>query len=193
MKNSSKSSEIISRLFGASDIGLSYNLQQRYAGAIEIDETGVAPQIVNVFASIFFHMDAGQSNAFGDPVRSDIDVAVGADRELVLADLIAFRQIGIKVIFSRQTARASDFTVRRKSRPNREFHRFLVQNRQDAREPHAHRTSVLVRGLAELGRAAAEDFRFGQELGVNFETNHGFIVHRSYKLGFFLCHSVDCS
>src|SRR5215831_7079354 len=34
LKDGSKSSEINSRLFGASNIGFTYDLQQRYAGAV---------------------------------------------------------------------------------------------------------------------------------------------------------------
>ena len=112
MKHSSKSSQIVPRFFGTSDVGLAYNLQQRYAGAVQIDETRVAPQIVNVFPRVLFHVDAGQSDSFGYPVKSDVDVAVGADGKFVLADLIAFRQIGVKVVFARQTAPTRDLAVR---------------------------------------------------------------------------------
>src|SRR5215510_7555257 len=59
LKDGSKGSEIISRLFSASNIGLTYDLQQRYAGAVQIDETRVAPQIVDVFPRVLFHVDAG--------------------------------------------------------------------------------------------------------------------------------------
>ena len=47
--------------------------------------------------------------AFGDPVHSDFDVAVGADREFILADLIAFGQVGIKVIFARENGSTARF------------------------------------------------------------------------------------
>src|SRR5262245_13033128 len=59
LKDGSKSSEINSRLFGASNIGFTYDLQQRYAGTVQIDETRVAPQVVDVFSCVLFHVDTG--------------------------------------------------------------------------------------------------------------------------------------
>src|SRR5262245_40156521 len=59
LKDGSKSSKINSRLLGASDIGFTYNLQQRYAGAVQIDEARVTPQIVDVFPRVLFYVDSG--------------------------------------------------------------------------------------------------------------------------------------
>src|SRR5262245_6192713 len=59
LKGGSKSSKINSRFFGASNIGFTYDLQQRYAGAVQIDETRFAPQIVNVFSRVLFYVDSG--------------------------------------------------------------------------------------------------------------------------------------
>src|SRR5262245_7366549 len=59
LKDGSKRAEINSRLFGASNIRFTYDLQQRYAGAVQIDETHVAPKIVDVLPRVLFNVDAG--------------------------------------------------------------------------------------------------------------------------------------
>ena len=49
--------------------------------------------VVDVFAGVFFHVDARQAHALRRAVHLDVDVAVGADGQLVLANLIALGQI----------------------------------------------------------------------------------------------------
>ena len=52
----------MARFFGAADVGLAHDFEKGHAGAIEIDEARVAAQIVNIFARVFFHVDAGQAD-----------------------------------------------------------------------------------------------------------------------------------
>ena len=49
--------------------------------------------VVDIFAGVFFHVDARQAHALQRAIQFDVDVAAGADRQLVLADLIALGQI----------------------------------------------------------------------------------------------------
>ena len=56
--------------------------------------------------------------------------------------------------------------------------RAAIQHGQRARQADAHGTDVGVRIGAECGAAAAEDFRFGEELRVNLEPDDRLVSER---------------
>ena len=128
---------------GGAQVGLADDFQQRHAGAIEIDEARVAMGVVDIFAGVFFHVDARQAHALRRAVQLDVDVAAGADRQLVLANLIALGQIRIKVILAGENARPRDFAMGRQTGFDGEFDDSFVQHRQNAGKTGAHRASVL--------------------------------------------------
>ena len=74
----------------------------------------------------------------------------------------------------------------RKAGANSEFDHLLVQDRQDAGKTRADGAGVTIGFAAELGRAATKNFRLREQLGVNFESNDGFVFHGNLKIGPFL-------
>jgi hypothetical protein len=57
------------------------------------------------------------------------------------------------------------------------FHHHAVEDRQYAGHAQAYGAGVGIRRRAERGGTSAEDFAFGQELGVDFQPDNGFVVH----------------
>ncbi len=95
--------EIGAGLRGGAEVGLADDLQQRHAGAVEIDQARVAT------AASWMCLPASSSmwmrvmpTRFGAPSSSIVDVAVRRRRQLVLADLIALGQVGIEVVLARE-------------------------------------------------------------------------------------------
>ncbi len=121
-------------------------------------------------------MDAGEPDALGSAVDDDVDMAGLADRQLVLADLIALAEIGVEVVLARPAAHRGDATVGGEPGPHRELDDAAIEHRQHAGHAEADRTGVVVGGSAEGGRAATEDFRRRQQLGVHLEPDDALVV-----------------
>src|SRR5581483_648792 len=90
-------------------------------------------------------------------------------------------QVGVKIILAREHDLARDLAVRRQSGPDRELDDFFVEHRQDAGKAGAHRAGVVIGRRAEAGRAAAEDFRLGENLGVDFQADDGLVAKKKKK------------
>ena len=76
--------------------------------------------------------------AFGARLRLDVDHAAEADRQLVLADLIALGQVGIEVVLARPAALRRDVQCAAKPGAQRELDGAAVEHRQ--RPGHARQT-----------------------------------------------------
>src|SRR5208337_4783802 len=64
--------------------------------------------------------------------------------------------------------------VCREARPDRKIDHPLIEHGQCPRQTHADRARMAVRLSAELGRAAAEDLAFCEEMGVYLKSDHPF-------------------
>src|SRR4051812_8799055 len=144
---------------------------------------------MDVLSRVLFHVDTREAYPFRAFADIDVEMAMLTERQLVLADLIALRQIGIEVIFSREAAVRGDSALRCQTHADGELDDSFIQHREHSGKTHADGAGVVVRRIAEARRAAAEDLRLRQKLRVDFQTDHGFIV-RAHSFGFFLCHSV---
>ena len=85
--------------------------------------------VMDVFPGVFFHVDARQAHALQRAIHFDVDVAAGADGQLVLANLITLGQIRVEVILAGEDARPRDFTVGRQTGFDGEFDDSFVQHR----------------------------------------------------------------
>ena len=102
----------------------------------------------------------------------DLDPAVAAQRQLVLGDLIALRQVRVMVVLTRKDRRLRDLTVERQPRADRGFDRGPVAHRQRARQPQTDRAGVRIGRRALIVRAAAaEHLRLRQQLRVDFHAH----------------------
>ena len=88
---------------GRVDLGLADDFQQRRAGAVEIDQAVLAGAVLIVqhLAGVLFQMGADDADPFACPVgMRDLEPAVVAEGQIVLADLIVLGQIGIVVVLA---------------------------------------------------------------------------------------------
>src|SRR5215210_1002344 len=111
-----------SRGLRGGDVGLSDDLYERGAAPVEVHERAdraVHParlSHVHVLGGILFEVearDADPDRAFGGPA---LEVGVGADRLVVLGDLVTFWQVGVEVVLAREDGVGHDLAVQGKPR-----------------------------------------------------------------------------
>src|SRR5262245_33774176 len=139
---------------------------------------------MNRFARVLFNVRARDAESsetpFGGPsafvalAGQNFDRAALRKGAVILRDLIALRQIGIKIIFPREDRFGVDLKIKSESRLARHLHGLAVEHRQRAWQAQADRTGVAVRLPPEFGRTGTEDFRLGFELRVDFKADYGF-------------------
>ena len=121
-------------LIGAVEVGRGDDLEQRRAGAIEIDQASVvvetAGQLVAQLAGVLLQVRADDADALGAAGHRQIEEAVAAQRLVVLADLIALGQVGIEVVLAIPVAVFGDGAVQRQAHHGRHLHGALVHDRQ---------------------------------------------------------------
>ncbi len=108
--------------------------------------------------------------------RRDVHRPVSAERQVVLADLVALRQIRIEVVLPIPAARAGDLAAQRHADHRGHLDRAAVHDRKRARQPRDDRIDERVGlGVLELRarwvRRAAEHLRSGREFDVDLETH----------------------
>jgi len=136
------------------------------------------PLDVSQFAGVLFEMRAPDADPLGRAVRQiDLQPAVDRQREFVLADLVAFGQVRIEVALAGELVEGGDLAVQRQPDHQAELDSLLVNDRQHARHRQADRADHgvgLGRGAVHYG-TTAEHLRFGEQLGVDFQADHGLV------------------
>jgi hypothetical protein len=118
--------------------------------------------------------------------RHYCQLAVRRERFVVLRDLVALRQVGIKVILSRKDGRFLNLQSQRESSSRTEVDGSFVQDRQCARQAEADRTRIRIWLRTGLNGTAAENFCGGRELCMNFHADYrfpAFFDHKKIKRG----------
>ncbi|OQB36674.1 MAG: hypothetical protein BWY09_01843 [Candidatus Hydrogenedentes bacterium ADurb.Bin179] len=85
---------------GAADIRFSDDFQQRHTATVKIYAALAAAQCVGIPRRIFFHVRAGYADAPETAVHLYSEGAIITQGQIILADLIVFRQIRVKIVFS---------------------------------------------------------------------------------------------
>ena len=128
-------------------------------------------------AGVFLEVDTTDAHAARLAAALELDHAGRRDRQLVLRDLIALRQVRIEVVLAREDGCPVNRAAESQRRANRVVDRGTIQHRQRAGQPEADGTDVCVRLPAEGGTASAEDFRRGEKLCVDLEPDNRFKQH----------------
>jgi hypothetical protein len=121
------------------------------------------------------------------PLDADVDALAVRDRStttspsptigrLVLADLIALRQIRDRNSSSGRTRLQVDLRLETEAGADRLRHAFLVDDRQHARHRRIDQRDMAVRLAAEFGRGAGEQLGVGGHLGMDFHADDDFPV-----------------
>ena len=164
--------EVLRGVLRGADVGLRHDLDERHAGAVEIDPRQLA--VVDRLPRVLFHVDAADAHV--------ADAAARRERAIELRDLVALRQVGVEVVLAREDRLLVYVALRRQRRARRELDGAAVQHRQRARIAEANRADMRVRRGTERRRAAAEDLRRGEESRVDLEANDHFPVRHSSEL-----------
>ncbi len=129
--------------------------------------------VVDRLAGILFEMqslDADLDALGGREV--DRDLALADDRALVLADLVALRQVRIEIVLPVEDRAVVDPRLQAEAGADRLAHAFLVDDGQHARHGRVDEADIGVRRIAEAHRRAREQLGVGGHLRVDLEADH---------------------
>jgi hypothetical protein len=146
---------------------------------------------VKIFGGVFLDVEARDADALFCAGDFDFDVADGGKRELELGDLVALGEVGIEIIFAGEAGVFVDGAVEGERGAAGHFDDALIQHRKRAGEAEADGAGVGVGGVAEAGGAGAEDFCFGEELGVDFEADDGLVFCEEFGGESHFCRGFD--
>ena len=164
------------------DHGLGDNLDQGDAGTVVVDERVVRPVDatgrttgMGELAGVLLHVHALDLDA--EDLRAiigrdgDVEVAVDADRLVVLADLVVLRHIGVEVVLAGHAAPLDDVAVERQPDADDRLDGLGIGHRQGAGQAKTDGAHLRVGRGAEIGRAAAEHLGAGAEFDVHLEAD----------------------
>ena len=118
-----------------------------------------AGQFVAELAGVFFEMRANDSDALGWTGGGwDVQFAIEAQRQVVLADLVALGQVRIEVIFSVKDAVHCDLAIEGKRRLNDHLNCHSIGNWHCSGQAQTYRTRSGVRFSAKSNLATTEHF-----------------------------------
>ncbi len=127
----------------------------------------VAP--VDELARVLLEMHAADAHA----AAVEIEVAADAHRKVVLADLVALREVRIHVVLAVELGVVRDLALERERGLEARLDRGFVDGRQGAGHAEADLTHVGVGRVAQLtDRAAAEHLRPRARLDMDLHTDH---------------------
>ena len=106
-------------------------------------------------------MDLMDSDGLGAFACLDVDVAIPADREVELRNLVCLRKVGIEIVLTVELVLSGDLAVEGESRLDGKFNYFRVELRKRSGHSRAHFAHMGIGRASELRRAPAEDLRFG--------------------------------
>src|SRR5436305_6462152 len=104
------------------------------------------------------------------------DLSFADDRRLVLAYLIALRQIGIEIVLAVDHRAPIDPGVEAKAGADRLPYAFLVDDRQHARHRRVDERDVAVGLATEFRRCSGKQLRIGSDLAMAFQADDDFPV-----------------
>ena len=182
-------------LGGGAHVGLGDDLEQRRPGAVQVDARHAVEILVQRLACVLLEVRPREPHALLLGGEHEGDGAAAHHRQLVLADLVALREVGIEIILAREDAPRREGAAHGEAEADRALHRAAVEHRQRAGKREVHRRGLGVGRGAERGRGAGEDLRRGGELRVGLQPDHDFpLTHRRPRSpsGERACQSVAC-
>ena len=174
------------RVVGGVEVGRGHDLDERRPGPVEVDErvlracdAALGAADVDVLRRVLLEVRADDPDldvALGGRQR---ELAVDAERLVVLGDLVALRQVGIEVVLAVEDRVLDDAAAERVAEEDRHLDRAPVWHGQRAgvRETDGARARVLGREVLEL--AAAEHLRPRLQVDVDLEADDRLPIHRS--------------
>src|SRR5262249_44825813 len=128
-------------------------------------------------AGVLLHVHAQDAAAARLPVHLEVELAMLAQRLVVLRDLVALRQVGIEIVLAIEFRLLANATAEPESGLDGEIERVLVQYRQYAGLRGADRADSRIGNAAESDFTSAEQLGIRCELHVHLETDDRFKLH----------------
>src|SRR5580700_3169665 len=166
--------QVLARRLRRAQVRFTDNLHQRHTATIEVDQgrRGALEHVAGVMhrPGVLFEVDAGDPASDGLADDRKLEMSVDGQRQVVLRDLIALRQVRVEVVLPVELGEYGDVTVQRDRCAHRVLHRLLVDGRQDTGQSQAYRAGVLVRCCARVvGGARTEHLAAREQLRVHLE------------------------
>lgn len=130
---------------------------------------------MHAFPGIFLHVDVVDAHRFGLAAYANFQLATDANGLPVLRNLIAFRQIGIEIIFAIEGIARIDATAQSESEPDGKRHLLPVEHGQSARMPQRYGADMGIGVAAERGIVATKRLTVRGELNVYLQADDGFV------------------
>ena len=113
---------------------------------------------------------------------TDLQLYLAPDhhRQVHLADLVAFRQVRIKVVFAGKYRFLRDFGADRQAETDGALDGLPVQHRQNTRQGKVDRTGLRVRCRAESGRRTRKNLGDCRQLRVRLDADYHFPLSHSF-------------
>ena len=162
------------------EVGFGDDFEEGCAGSVEIDDGEVdgvsAGGFVEEFAGVFLEVGPADADGFDRAVlEGEVEDALGAEWEVVLADLVVFREIGIEVAFAVPLGVFGDFAAEGEADEDGVFDGFFVHDGEYAGQAEDLFVDEGVGVCAEGVGGGGEHFAGGGELDVDFHADEDFV------------------
>ena len=171
---------VLARLVGAAKLGFAHDLHQGHTSAVEVHERAlrlVDGALVEQLAGVLLQMGPRDAAAPRLAIDLELEVALAAERQVILRDLVTLGQVRIEVVLTVELGEFRDLAAERQPGPDGLLHGAPVDHRQRPWERQADGAGVGVGRSREVVRgAAAEHLALGQDLGVHLEPDHHLVA-----------------
>ncbi len=178
--------EVLVGLVRRAHVGFGDDFDERRATAIEVDagpRGRVGEPVVDALAGVFFHVQTGDTDAFGAVWRGHGELAVFREGLVKLRDLVALGRVRIEVILAREDGVGADLAADGGGGQSGEFHRAAIENRQSSGQAEACGADVGIGRRAVLVATSAERLCLGQQLDMNFEPDDRLVASVNIRQG----------
>jgi hypothetical protein len=127
-------------------------------------------------------VNADDADAFFLAIALDVNVPIRGQGKLILGDLVSLGEVGVEIVFSGKLTVRGNPAVSGQGSSQGILQDRPVENWQASGKACTHRAGKGIGLVTKEGRAVAEDLALGQELGMNLQTDDGFIIHSRLRL-----------
>ena len=163
------------RFLRRAQIRLRHDLEQRRACPVQIDAGITVESLVDRLTGIFLEVRPRDADTLLVAlVVGNEEFAVFDDGQLVLANLVALRQVRVEVVLACENRSWRNRRVDRQAKLAGHAHDLPVEHRQDPRVAEIDEAGLGVR-LGTVGRGCAgKDFALRRELGMDLQPDNDF-------------------
>ena len=171
------------RFAGRAQVRLRNDFDERRSAPVVVQQRVARVLVVNGPPGVLFHVDAGESDALCGRRRlrvlpvphGDIHMPPGANGRFVLRNLVALRQVGIKIMLARQHGTRRDPALRSQAHAQGIFDHAPIQRGQRAGMPQANRIHMRIRTGPEAGGIRTERLGIGKKPAMRLQANDRFV------------------